>query len=822
MSIPQAGRRKWSEELSEDMSTNRVVITGIGAVSCSGHDADEFMSNVKQRVSGIKPCTRYDMSSLRSQLAGEIDYDVLYQVLPNDDDIEKTIYLAYFAADQAIRDSGIEVFPSHKNIAIVIGSLFGGYNTSTYVQSHFLTDFKLKDIDTRVLDYFSACSIPNYLSKKFGIRGAKIVISNACASGGSVVGFASDLIKSGLADMAIAGGTDELNRLSLAGFNSLGALSAQNCTPYTNSTGINIGEGAGIFVLEKLSEAKKRGCVPRAEVLGYELNSDAFHVTAPDPSGDGALRAMRQVLARNHIFVEDVSYINGHGTGTNANDASEMKSVKRLFANSGLSGKLTSNKGVIGHCMGAAGALELFISVKSIAERSIPPTFHTDKQKDLTGIHIVQQPETDPCTFILSNSFAFGGNNVSLGISAPEQFSQEQCDNTLIDDEVMITGIGCIGNKHSSYDEYLALLERNDTAFTVNENYRGKYSSLCQGVIPDYDYRQYMSPDFYRKTDAISKIAIISSTAALRDAAIKVTRTNAERIGLVYGTGTGPISTIEQLNLDIIQRGLSGMNAFFFPNSVNNAAPGYITMSNRIKGPTITINSGGATFVASLLYAKLILLQGKADQVIVTVADDYNEIYHAAYDRLGLLSTHNRIDRFFTRENSLLLSAGSVSVVLERKSTATERGAKRYAKVLGGTLTGDCNAINGLNFASGAMTDAFDAALRASDMTRDDLDVFFSSSTGIGVLDYIEKKKVIGRLKDSAVSSARQFCGYNIAMVPAYSTLSAIAAFTGYPLYDVGSGQIKRVKLAAKSAMISSFAFGETYGNALLGKVQDG
>jgi 3-oxoacyl-[acyl-carrier-protein] synthase II len=801
------------------MDTERVVITGIGAVSCNGIDAETFVHNVNHNISGIRECTRYDVSELRSQMVGEIDYEPLYDALPNEDEIERTVYLAYYATERALADSGLDLASLDKNVVFVIGSLFGGYNTSTYVHNCFLEDSALDDINVGILDYFSACSIPNYLSKKFGLKGAKIVVSNACSSGGSAVGIAYDLIKAGLADMAIAGGTDELNRLSLAGFNSLGALSPENCTPYTNSTGINIGEGAGIFILEKLSDAKARGYTPKAEIIGYELNSDAFHVTAPDPNGEGAYRAMKGVLERAHISIEELSYINGHGTGTNANDTSEIKSAKRLFAGSETVGKLTSNKGVIGHCMGAAGALELFISTRSITDGIIPPTYHSAKKKELADIHIVENAEEDPCRFILSNSFAFGGNNVSVGISAPESFGAEQVNVPLLTDDIVITGVGCIGNRHTSFEEYLGLVENNTTEFFANEAYRGKYSSIYNGVIPEYDYRRSMSPDFFRKTDLISKLSIVSASSAIKDAGLKISRSNGERVGLIYGTGTGPISTIEQLNLDILNKGLGGMNAFFFPNSVNNAAPGYITMNTQIKGTTVTMNSGGATFPVNMLYARLVLLQGKADQVIVTVSDDYNEIYHAAYDKLGLLNENNKVEDFFVNRNTLILSPGSVSVVLERKQTAEARNARIYARLLGGALTGDCNAVNGLNFKSKALAETFDETLRCVGLTADELDVYFAGSTGIRTLDFLEGHRVLPKLNDTVVSSARQFCGYNFSMIPAYSALSAIAGFLGYPVHDVINKRSVNLRGDSANAMISSYAFGETFGNIVLSTI---
>jgi 3-oxoacyl-[acyl-carrier-protein] synthase II len=795
----------------------RIVITGSGAVSCCGCRED-FIANVYANKSGIKACTRYDVSQLKSRLAGEIDYDQLYQILPNEDNVEKTIYLAYFATMRALAEAGLAGLPAHLNVAVVIGSLFGGFNTSVYVHERFLEDHKLANADVGIMDYFSPCSIPNYLAKKLRVNGPKMIVSNACASGGSAVGIAYDLIQAGLADMAIAGGADELNRLSLAGFNSLGALNPQNCTPYTNSAGITIGEGASIFVLEKLAAAQRRGCAPRAEIIGYELNSDAFHVTAPDPSGEGAFRAMKNVLERNNISVDEVSYINGHGTGTAANDTSEIKAVKRLYAENSHTGKLISNKGVIGHCMGAAGALELFVSVKSIEDHTIPPTYYGEKQTPQTDIEIVKEARPGPCNFILSNSFAFGGNNVCLGVSSPGYFAEAQLDNLLLDDEAVITGVGCIGNKHASWQEYLALLETNDSAFLADETYAGKYSSVYHGVIPAYDYRQYMSPDFFRKTDLISKLSMVSSASALKDANIKVTRANSERIGLIYGTGTGPTSTIEQLNLDIVQKGLAGMNAFFFPNSVNNASPGYITMNSRIKGATLTINCGGATFAAGILYARFILLQNKADYVIVTVTDDYNEIYHAAYEKLGLLNKTDKVENFFVSANTVQLSPGSVSVILERKSSAAARGAKAYAQVLGGTLSGDCNSINGLNLQSMAMYDAYAATLQAAGLNENDLDLYFSASTGIKVLDFIEKHKVINKCPAPIISSARQFCGYNISITPAYSVLSALASFMGYPLYDIVKKQTHTQNGGVNNALIASYAFGETYGNIVIAK----
>lgn len=800
------------------MKEDRIVITGMGAVTCNGRTADEIISNVNSNISGIKECTRFDLMGLKSNLVGEINYESLYEILPNTDNVERTIYLAYYAAWLAIEEAGIDFASLDKNVAIVLGSLFGGFNSSVYVHEAFLEDHRLENIDVGVLDYFNPCSIPNYLSEKFNIKGIKFVVSNACASGGSAVGVAYDLIRAGLVDVAIAGGADELNRLSLAGFNSLGALNPNNCTPYTHSAGINIGEGAGIFVVEKSSDASARGATPKVEIIGYELSSDAFHITSPDPNGEGALRTMKAVLERNNISPENVSYINGHGTGTTGNDSSEIKSVKRLYDGVDGIGKLSSNKGVVGHCMGAAGAVELFIAAKSIENKTIPPTFHSEKQKVLAGLEVVTQAMPNDCSFVMSNSFAFGGNNVTVGISAPGEFCTSQFGRDLLDDDIVITGIGCVGNKHTSFEEYVALLVNNDNEFAADDSYVGKYSSVYHGVIPEYDYRRYMSPDFFRKTDLISKLSLISSIGAIKDAEMKILREVEARTGLVYGTGTGPISTIEKLNLDIINGGLSKMNAFAFPNSVCNAAPGYITMNSRIKGTTITINCEGITFVSGLLYAKLVLLQNKADYVIVTVADDYNEVYHAAFDRMGRLHKNNKVEKFFCPQNTTVLSPGSVSVVLERKESAANRKAKMYAKIAGGTLSGINSTETNPYRCSDAMRRAYEGTLYEVNMTHEDIDIYFAASTGRRSTDRIEKRGVIDYFTKPVISSARQFAGFNAAILPAYSTLSAIAALSGKPVYDI-LNDTSYIRDDIQNIFIASNAFCQTFGNLVISKV---
>lgn len=802
------------------MNKKRIVITGMGAVTANGLNSELFLRNTYDNISGLDCCTRYDVSKLRGKMVGEVDYEALEKKIPNDDQVEKTIYLAYVAACEALEQANISYEElQNKNVAIVIGSLFGGYNVSTHVQKKFLEGNGIEALTFKEVEYYSPCGIPNYLAKKFKIKGPTLVISNACASGGSAVGVATDLIRYNLVDMAIAGGTDELNQLSLAGFNSLNSISKEACRPYTKSAGITIGEGAGIFVLESLDDAKNRGSKPISEVMDYELNSDAFHVTAPDPNGDGAYRSISNILERNNISLTDLAYINGHGTGTPANDKAEVKAVKRLFANSEIKGKLTSNKAHIGHCMGAAGAIELIASVDSFRSNNVSPTYSEGEVKENRDVHIVTKTETLDGNVVISNSFAFGGNNVSVAVASVDYCDQLNNNMQAVDDEIVITGIGCIGNKHKSFEEYKQLLEKCDIEFLENDNYKGKYQCVHQGVIPEYNYAEYMSPDFYRRTDTISKLSMISSAEALKNAQLVINKANTNKVGLVYGTGTGPMLTIAELNGHILKQGLAGMNAFSFPNSVNNAAPGYITMNSKIKGSTITIEADGATLVSSIIYAKILLSMKKVDHVVVTVADDYCEIYHAAYDKLGYLSKNSRSDSFFQGENNMILASGSVSFVLEREKTAEERGCKKYAKVKSGILEGNDNSIMKLSIDNNKMYRSIENTLEKEKLSLDDLDVYFTPACGIGITDRIENRNIVSKIKDKVkVSSARPFVGYNRTLLPAYSLVSALIALNDGPLYTIENNQFVKTSEKINNALIGSYSFGETFANIIVSR----
>lgn len=798
------------------MALQDIVITGVGAIVSNGLSYDEFIDNCLAGKSGIQESERIDTSSLRSHLVGEIDYSELEKKYGDPGAFDKTTYLAYCATVEAMEQANFpEGYLEGKNVAVVIGSLFGSYNSTYEIQKGYVDGVDFKEIPKVTYENYFASAIPDFLCKKFGVNGPRVIVSNACASGGSAVGLAYDLIKSGVVDMAIAGGTDELNRMCLGGFNSLGAISPKLCAPYIKSSGINIGEGSGMFILERGDDAEDRGASIRAKILGYYLNSDAYHITTPNPKGEGAQNLMKQVLELNNIPLEDIDFINGHGTGTKANDTAEIRAINQLFKDTDLKVKLTSNKANVGHCMGAAGAVELAATVGSI-ERKLVTQLYGTGEKETDHVHVVMEPEKVEKPVALSNSFAFGGNNVSLALSSPDyDFEPVKYEES----PIVITGIDCIGNNHESFETFVNMLSNEPQDFYEDEEFKGFFKTQ----IPEINYKQYMAPDMIRKTDLLTKYAVVTSQRALEDANIEINNDNSNKIGHVYASTVGPLSTIKAINDGIFERGIGKMNPYTFPNSVDNAAPGYITMNSRIKGATITLDAGSSSLMCSLIYAKILINSKKAEKVVVTLTEDFTGLCQLGYDNFGILSKKKNINDFTNKENTVVLSHGSVSFVLESKESAQKRGQKIYAELLGCELVGSNNGDDKSLFEPSLDNyyDTLESVIKKSGLSWSDIDLYCSPSAGVVKNDIREKELVWDRLPENVdVLSVKPYCGFNTSIFSAYNLAGAIRAMENGDAYVVQDGVLKKKDKSFKTAVLGSYYLGNTVGCMVLKKAE--
>jgi 3-oxoacyl-[acyl-carrier-protein] synthase II len=398
-----------------------------------GDGVDTNWRRLMAAESGIRSIQAFDTSDLATKIAGEVPlgdkanghFNVDIYVPPKDQrKLDKFLIFGIAAADQAVEDSGWKPQDdeSRNRTGVMIGAGIGG------LQTIYETSLILKERGPRrVSPFFIPSALINLasgqVSIKHGFRGPNHSVVTACATGAHALGDAARLIQLDDADVMVAGGAEAaICRIGIAGFNACKALSTDfNDTPTQASRpwdkrrdGFVMGEGAGCVVLEEYEHAKKRGAKIYAEIVGYGLSGDAYHITAPSEDGDGAMRAMKAALKRAALNVDQIDYVNAHGTSTMA-DVIELGAVKKTFGDAAYELSMSSTKSATGHLLGAAGAIEAIYAIKSIIEQAVPPTLNLDEPDEGCDIDLVaKQAKQRRVRYALSNSFGFGGTNASL------------------------------------------------------------------------------------------------------------------------------------------------------------------------------------------------------------------------------------------------------------------------------------------------------------------------------------------------------------------------------------------------------------------------
>ena len=408
----------------------RVVITGLGAISPLGENVEELWDGIKNTKCGIDEITLIDTSTFKTKLAGEVkNYEpTKYFEFKQSKRLDKVSQFAMIAAREAFLDSKInEENTDYNNVGIYIGSGIGGFST---IESQCNTCFEKGN--GRVSPLFipmGICNMPTgNVAIDLGLKGGSIAMVTACASSTHSVGEAYRTIKHGYEDVVLAGGSEAaITKTGIAGFENMKALSAsidktRASIPFDKErTGFVMGEGAGVLVLEELEHAIRRGAKIYAEVVGYGATSDAYHITSPEPEGEGAARAMERAIKDAGIEKECIDYINAHGTSTHLNDSIETKAIKKVFGEHVKKLKVSSTKGNTGHLLGAAGAIEAIISTKAIESSIVPPTINYKEKDEECDLDIVpNEPQKKDLKYVMSNSLGFGGHNASIIIKKYE------------------------------------------------------------------------------------------------------------------------------------------------------------------------------------------------------------------------------------------------------------------------------------------------------------------------------------------------------------------------------------------------------------------
>lgn len=409
------------------MTREKIVITGLGAVAPNGNSVDEFWTSLTAGISGIGPITCFDPSGHRVKIAGELSGFEPESVL-DPKEIRKldpfSVY-ALVATDEAVTMAGVN--PEKLNldrVGVTIGTGVGGIQTLEDQHST-IENRGARRVSPQFVPKMIANIAGGHLSIRWGFQGPNQTVTSACASATDAIGLAMRLIIAGDADMMITGGTEaSITPLTIAGFANMRALSQSNdeparaSRPFDNDRdGFVLGEGAGMLVIETEGHAKNRGATILAELAGYGSTDDAFHITQPPAGGTGALKAMERAVQDAELGLNEIDYINAHGTSTPFNDKNESSAIAELFKNHSSQLKVSSTKSMTGHLLGAAGGIEAVASVKTILEQTLPPTINYETpDPDCTLDYVPNTAQTHTVNAVLSNTFGFGGHNAVICI----------------------------------------------------------------------------------------------------------------------------------------------------------------------------------------------------------------------------------------------------------------------------------------------------------------------------------------------------------------------------------------------------------------------
>ncbi|AUS77263.1 3-oxoacyl-ACP synthase [Actinoalloteichus sp. AHMU CJ021] len=683
------------------MALRPVVITGLGVICAIGRDPDEFWLRLTTGQGGLTPVEDEAYGAFDARHAGQVPDQWISGQLPAEDaGLDRTAQLALVAARQALRQGGLAAggVPADR-FGLVLGKCQATPDAGgRYQPMHHTGDV---------------------VAQRLGAHGPRILVSTACAAGGNAVGLAKDKILTGEADLVLAGGADPLLFGTYAGFAGLQALSVGPCRPYSRSLGLNLGEGAAFLLVEPLDLALARGATPLAEVAGYGLSADAYHATAPDPTGRGGVSAVRRALADAGLTAERVDYVSGHGTGTPANDAMEIKVMRTVFGDRAGQVPTSSIKSFLGHTLGAAGAVEAVASVLALRHDTAPPTigFAGDEDTAPTDLDFVpNEARTLPINTVVSNNYAFGGNNVSLVLTSPGQPRDHE---PLAPVDVVVTGLGPVTGLATGV---------SDLTEALAAGRRGV------GTAPDLTSRTYAPRTLWRHMNRLSRMAIAASRLAWEDAGLKLGRAALENVGVMFATAAGSVESTDGFD-ESVAANPTKPAVLSFSNVVLNATGGAVCQTLGLRGPTTTLCTGGASASLALDCAVETIRTGKAEVVVVVAADESTG---------GDTTTARPYDRARPATAS---GSAAVALIVESAAHCAARGGRPYARVLGG------------GHASSTGTDEADL-VRRSLATLDPADVGLVVGAGTGgPHDTAEAEAVLAALPGGPLTSGAALTG---------------------------------------------------------------
>lgn len=730
------------------MNTKTVgtAITGLGAICPIGEDIPAILDSLKASQDGFGEIAAFDTQGLKVKYAAEIrDFDPSSHFTPQECQLlDRTAQLAIIAARQATTAAGLDrsVLGAGR-VALVMGICAGGVGSRQIPQPgpQAWVDKELAEKYFGTAHYHQTDAV----AADLGLTGPCLTVSTACASSTSALASAQTLLDSMDIDAVVVGGADAYSLFTYAGFYALGAMSEQPTSPFSTGIGVTFGEGAGCIVIEREDRAIARGGTVHGLLLGCGNTSDAYHITAPHPSGEGLSRAMRLALADSGIEAVQIDYINAHGTGTQDNDVSETLAIHSLFKN-GDAPPVSSSKSYFGHTLGAAGILEFIVSLLGMKENFLPPTLHFEKARAGCDLDYVPNiPRTAKFNTFLSSSAAFGGVNSVALASAPGRSARRPPPKQ----EILVTGMGMLSPIGAGMEEFLTGLRTQRSGIAPIERFNtAGLGCRHAGLVEQFSPRRLAPTVDTRRMDNLTRFAVITTAMAMDDAGL-MGRVSPERIGLHVALTRGPVATQEAFLDSLARNGVEGLSAKYFPSMVLSTLSGQIAQACRIKGASFSFVDGAGAGLWALAHAHHYLgLHPELDAIVVVAADELGSLFYQLYDRLGLLALDSEAPAIYSPQGSgLVLGEGAAALVVERAEHALNRNAEVYGRIVTTALgcdsgTNGCKAPNGARLESLARQ-----ALRAND---EQVDLIYGLGRGVAQYDMCEVQALSPLLNEKA------------------------------------------------------------------------
>lgn len=698
----------------------RVVVAGVGAVTAMGVGAEPLWERVKAGRSALRPVCSVSLDAVRPPIGGEVPdgWSAAGEGESAWEQREPVIGLALVAAREALDQAAaaMDLIPPQRR-GVVVGTCLAGAVSGRAWYAERLTGGRP---DPQLAMLFPPQALAEALSGAFQLKGPTLGVATACSAGAVAIGCAADLIRSGQADAVLAGGSEAFTDLVFAGFTCLESLSPEPAAPYSrHRQGLSLGEGSGFLLLLHADTAAAAGVPVLAEVLGDGLSADGYHPTAPHPEGQGAARAIRAALTRAGVAPEQVAYVNGHGTGTPKNDSAETRAIRLALGGWADRVAVSSTKSMIGHLLGAAGAVEAIVTIKALQEQIAPPTAHfreADPACDLDYVPNVARPLS--MEVAISNNFAFGGHNASLVLGRPYAAAPPPLPPS---EPVVVTGLSAITPAGMGPD---AALE----AFRAGRPLVRPENGLRLGRAAGFDPTAYLTPRELRRMDRLSAMSVVASRLALQDGGLE----GGPQVGVLFGTSTGPMESLEEFARGVILEGSHAANPSLFPRTVFNAAPGLVAMHTGAVGPASTLSAGHASGAAAVAWGCSLVASGQAAAMLCLAADSLTETVVAAYQELGLLAP----------SSPFALAEAAVALLLEPLSSARARGARIYGRVLGWAIASDALGPGRWDPRGRGMERAMGGALQRAGLRAAEVGAVWANAAGDRRIDLPERAAI--------------------------------------------------------------------------------